>query len=209
MQIPLEVKFNDVDRSQWLDDYIEERVERLDRMCDNLISCRVTVGRAQHSHNTGNPYRVLVEVTFPPKKDLVVDKQGTVGDTQVQLRPVIRRAFEAMEKRIQKETDMRNGDVKHHEEPTAMVVRLFPEQDYGFIKSPSDNEEYFFHRNAVLHGDFDRLTPGTEVRFEPQMGYDGPQASSVQVVSKPGVAATDHPENGAEAPAGWEARPQK
>jgi cold shock CspA family protein len=208
MQVPLEVQFNDVDRSQPLDDYIQERAEKLDQMVDNLISCRVMVERAQHNHQTGNPYRVRVEVTFPPKKDLVVDKQGTVGDMQVQLRPVIRKAFEAMEKRIKKETALRNGDVKHHEEPKAMVVRLFPEDDYGFIKSPSDNEEYYFHRNAVLHGDFDRLTPGTEVRFEPHMGEEGPQASSVQIVSKPGVAATSHPGEGAEPPAGWEARPQ-
>jgi cold shock CspA family protein len=42
----------------------------------------------------------------------------------------------------------------------------------------------YFHRNSVLHGDFERLAVGTEVRFTPQDGDEGPQASSVQIVSK-------------------------
>ncbi|WP_404364128.1 HPF/RaiA family ribosome-associated protein [Marinobacter sp.] len=206
MQIPLEIKFDDVDSSGWIEDYVRERAEKLDRLCDNLMSCRVVVERAQHSHQTGNPYRVRVEVTLPPKKDLVADKEGTVGDPHVQLRPVIRRAFEAMEKQIQKETAKRSGAVKNHfvETPTALVVRVFPEEGYGFIKSPTDSEEYYFHRNAVLHDDFDRLTPGTEVRFEPNMGDDGPQASSVQIIGKPGATPVEEPE-GTEAPDGWEA----
>jgi cold shock CspA family protein len=38
----------------------------------------------------------------------------------------------------------------------------------------------------VLHDDFERLSVGTEVRFNPQQGEQGPQASSVQIVAKPG-----------------------
>jgi cold shock CspA family protein len=43
----------------------------------------------------------------------------------------------------------------------------------------------YFHRNSVLHDDFERLAIGTEVRFTPQDGDDGPRASSVQIVAKP------------------------
>lgn len=190
MQVPLEVTFDGISHSQWVEDYIHERADRLDRMCDNLTSCRVVVERAQHHHHTGNPFRARVEVTLPPKKELVADKEGTVGDPHVQLRPVIRKAFEAMEKQVQKQTAKRSGDIKQHHEPRALVARLFPDQNYGFIKSPHDETEYFFHRNAVLHGDFDRLQPGTEVRFEPEMGEEGPQASTVQIINKPGARAS-------------------
>jgi cold shock CspA family protein len=41
----------------------------------------------------------------------------------------------------------------------------------------------YFHRNSVLHGDFERLSVGTEVRFSPEEGEKGLQASSVQVIS--------------------------
>jgi len=45
-----------------------------------------------------------------------------------------------------------------------------------------DQRQVYFHRNSVLHGDFERLAVGTEVRFSPEEGDDGLQASSVQVV---------------------------
>jgi cold shock CspA family protein len=35
----------------------------------------------------------------------------------------------------------------------------------------------------VLHGDFERLAVGSEVRFAPEEGDKGPQASSVQLVA--------------------------
>ena len=47
----------------------------------------------------------------------------------------------------------------------------------------------YFHRNSVLHDDFERLAVGTEVRFTPQDGDEGPQASSVQIIGKPGASA--------------------
>ena len=202
MQIPVEITFDDLPSSEWVEDYVRERVDRLDKMCNNLTGCRVVIERAQHHHRTGNPFRVRIEVTMPPRKEMVADKQGTVSDTHVELRPVIRRAFEAMEKQIKKQTAMRNGDVKHHEEPRALVVRVFQDADYGFIKSPIDGQEYYFHRNAVLHGDFDRLTPGTEVRFEPALDMEELQASTVQVVGKPGNRVIEGDET-IEPPDGW------
>lgn len=205
MQVPLEVTYNHVDRSDWIDDYIKERVGKLERMCDGLIACRVVIEREQHSKTTGNLYRARVEVTFPPKKDLVGDKHGAVEDMHVQLRPIMRKAFEAVEKQIKKETERRRGDVKRHEEPEpALVVRLFTDQDYGFIRSPIDGQEYYFHRNAVLHNDWERLTPGTQVRFEAELGEEGPQASTVQIIDKPGARVDEEGDEAVEQPAGWE-----
>jgi len=204
MQVPLELTYNDLPRSQWIDDYVEERINRLERMCDDLIACRVAIEREQHHHHKGNPYRARIELTLPPKKDLVADKQGTVEDPQVQLRPIIRKAFEALEKQLKKEMERRRGDVKTHVAPHAFVVRLFPEQGFGFIKSPEGGEEYFFHRNAVLNNDFERLETGTQVRFVPELGEQGMQASTVQIIDKPGVRAAHADEESIEPPEGWQ-----
>lgn len=204
MQVPLELSYKDVPRIGWIDSYVAERVERLDRLSDDIIACRVAIEREQHNHVKGNPYRARVEVTLPQKKDLVADKTGTVENLDVQLRPIIRKAFEAVEKQIQKETARRRGEVKHHEEPQALVVRLFEKDGYGFIKSPVDGEEYYFHRNAVLHDDFERLNPGTRVRFTAEMGEDGPQASTVQIIDKPGVSTAEGQDETLARPAGWE-----
>ena len=53
-------------------------------------------------------------------------------------------------------------------------------------RSLDDDRQLYFHSNSVLHIEFERLTVGTEVRFTAEQGEDGPQASGVQVVGKPG-----------------------
>lgn len=216
MQIPIEISYHNVDASQWIEDYVRERAEHLDRSCGGLISCRVVIEKTQHQHQTGNPFRVRVEATLPPKKILIGDKEDVVDDTHVQLRPIIRHAFDAAEKQAKKQRQILRGEVKAHNtpetlsdprplgEPVGLVVRLFREEGYGFLKIPSDNEEYYFHRNAVLHGDFKRLETGTEVRFEPSAGEEGPMASSVQIIDKPGKRTETSSDSAAEPPLGWQ-----
>lgn len=204
MKVTPEITYRDVSRSEWIDDYVDRYMEKLDRICDDIVACRIAIERVQHHKEKGNPYRVRVEVTLPGKKDLVADKRGPVGDPQVQLRPIIRQAFEAVEKQLKKQMAKRRGEVKNHRTgPRAIVVRVFDREGYGFLKTP-EGEEVYFHRNAVLHDDFERLTPGAEVRFEPEMGDDGLQASIVQIVSKPGVLASKKPGSSTGVPAGWE-----
>ncbi|MGD8380463.1 MAG: HPF/RaiA family ribosome-associated protein, partial [Gammaproteobacteria bacterium] len=154
--------------------------------CDDIVSCHITLERAQHNHQTGNPYRTRIELRLPPNKDLVADKEGEVENPQVQLRPIIRAAFEAIERQLKRQTQKRRREVKRHDEPVALVEQLFPEQGYGFLRTP-EGREIYFHRNSVLHDDFTRLEIGTGVRFALEMGEDGPQASTVQIVDKPGV----------------------
>lgn len=215
MQVPLEISYHNIEGSQWIDDYIKERADHLESICDSIISCRVVVERAQHQHNKGNPFRVRVEVKLPPQKDLIGDKEEVVEDPQIQLRPIIRHAFDAVEKQAKKEKQILRGNVKSRHspetlseprplgEPIGFVVRLFKDEGYGFIKVASDNEEYYFHRNAVLHDDFERMETGVQVRFEPSMGEDGAQASTVQVIDKPGKRAGSSGHEAAQPPAGW------
>lgn len=219
MQVPLEISYHNVDGSDWINDYITERAEHLDHVTGGIVSCRVVVEMAQRPHQTGNPFRVRVEATFPPKKDLIGDKEEVVEDPQIQLRPIIRHAFDAVEKQAKKQKQMMRGNAKQHHapqtlaeprplaEPIGFVVRLFRDDGYGFIKVASDNEEYYFNRNAVLHGDFERMELGVQVRFEPSEGEEGPQASTVQVIDKPGKRAGSSGHTAAQPPEGWDATP--
>jgi cold shock CspA family protein len=63
------------------------------------------------------------------------------------------------------------------------VLRLVPQEDYGIIQS-STGKEVYFHRNSVLHDDFDSLTVGCEVRYAEEAGEKGPQASTVAPIGK-------------------------
>jgi cold shock CspA family protein len=71
---------------------------------------------------------------------------------------------------------------------TALVTKLFRKQDYGCLKTLV-GEEIYFHRNSVLHGDFDRLEVGTGMRFEVIESEEELRATTVQIVDKPGVEA--------------------
>jgi hypothetical protein len=55
----------------------------------------------------------------------------------------------------------------------------------------------------VLHDDYERLAVGTEVRFEEEERENGPQASTVQVVNKPGIRTPLSGPPVIDSPRGW------
>ena len=182
MQIAPQIIFHDVDRSEWVENYIGERVQRLERFAEGITRCHVTLAQEVASHTKGNRYSVMVEVRLPPNHDLAAKKQKVVKDMQTQLPAVINQAFAAIETQLKRTAQLRRAEVKTHDsEPRGLVAELSPE-GFGFIRT-FDNQEVYFHRNSVLHGDFERLAVGAEVRFNPEEGEKGLQASSVQLVS--------------------------
>ena len=180
----MQVIFHDVQRTQWVDDYIAERARRLGRFATDITSCRVTLAQEQASQHKGNLYSVLIELHVPPHQ-LAVRKQKNIVDLSQQLPALINLAFGAVERQLKKTGELRRHEEKQHDgQPHGMIERLYDE-GYGFIRALEDNRQFYFHRNSVLHGDFERLAVGTEVRFSPEDGDEGPQASSVQLVARP------------------------
>src|SRR5207237_10328930 len=98
MQISPEIIYHDVDRSDWVEDYVLERLQRLDKFAQGITRCRVTLTREQASRQKGNRYSVLVEVHVPPQHDLAVTKEKDVRDMGTQLPAVINLAFAAIER---------------------------------------------------------------------------------------------------------------
>ena len=189
MQTAPEVIFHDVDRSAWVENYILERLQRLDKFAEGITSCRVSLAQEQASHHKGNRYSVMVEVRLPPNHDLAAKKAKIVRDMPTQLPALINLAFGAVERQLKKTAALRRGEVKSQRSAgngpaRGIVEQVFDQEGYGFLRMLDDERQVYFHRNSVLHGDFARLAVGTEVRFTPQEGDDGPQASSVQIVAK-------------------------
>jgi cold shock CspA family protein len=131
---------------------------------------------------------VRIELSMPRQKRLVVASEPPDHEMHTRLDTIARSSFESMERKLKDEVARRRRDVKAHPEPRAFVKRILRAEGYGFIEAP-DGTELYFHRNSVLHRDFDALEVGTEVRFESEMGDEGPQATSVQIVANPGPMA--------------------
>ncbi len=205
MRVPLEVTFRGMSSDEDIKDLINRKTDKLDRIADHLISCRVAVELKQKHPQTGNPYRVRINLRLPPNKELVVDSGEAEGDIHDDLATVVRDVFETATRRLKKIVDKQQNVVKEHpqQETSGMVVRLFGDKGFGFLKT-IDGRELFFHRNSVLNDDFDRLAPGTGVRYVEEAGEKGPQASTVQIVDKPGVRVDKVESSGVAAPAGWQ-----
>ncbi|HEY3179908.1 MAG TPA: HPF/RaiA family ribosome-associated protein [Casimicrobiaceae bacterium] len=188
MQIAPEIVYHDVDRSEWVENYVLERMRRLDKFAQGITRCHVTLRREHASRQKGNRYSVMVEVRVPPQHDLAIKKEKEIREMRTQLPAVINLAFGAIERQLKKTAQLRRYEQKDHsdEQPHGIVEKLSAD-GYGFIRTVGENRQVYFHRNSVLHDDFERLAVGTEVRFSAQDGDKGPQASSVQIVSKPGV----------------------
>jgi len=182
MQFPLQITFEGgLAASHALRSRIEREAAKLERFHDRITSCRVAIigrgGRRRH----GDLYAVRLQLTGPGLGDLVVDRNPPADHAHEDAFVSVRDAFAAARRRLQARHHRIVGQVKAHEEtPRARVTRLFPDQGYGFLES--DGREIYFHRNALVNGDFERLAVGREVRFFEREGEKGPQASTVHVV---------------------------
>jgi cold shock CspA family protein/ribosome-associated translation inhibitor RaiA len=192
MEVPLKVIFREVDKSDDIKRLIRGKAAELEKICNNIISCRVAVENPHAHHQTGNPFRVRISLRVPQGHELVVRREATEGYLHERLPVVITEAFDAVSRQLKELVEKQQGRVKTHpeQERIALVVRLFPDKGYGFIKT-LEGRELYFHRNSVLNDDFDRLDIGTGVRYVPGAGDEGPKATTVQIVDKPGVGAVE------------------
>jgi len=174
MKIPLQITFRNMPHSDAIEAKVNEKSVKLDRFYDRIMSCRVVVEETQRRHHQGNIYSVRIDITVPGK-ELAISRQEN-EDAYV----AVRDAFNAAARLLEEHGRQLRGVVKTHEEPPiGRIVRIFPDSDFGFIKTPDDREIYF-HRNSVLDNiDFRQLKFGTEVTFIEEQGKEGPQAARV------------------------------
>ncbi len=204
MQTPLHIRYGNLTDTQKreLEDIIRAEIDHLETVTDEVTSCDVAIERPNENLASGSPWRVRVKISHPPHQELVAKHEAGHGDAAEPLGAIIRGVFEALRRQLDRALAKMRDDVKHHEEPVALVTKLFDEADYGFLRTP-DGREVYFHKNAVVHDGFDRLTVGTEVRFVETDGNEGPQASTVQIIDKPGDRPKDGQEESGVVPEGW------
>lgn len=183
MQIPLQITFEGgLEPSEALRSRIEREAAKLEKFHDRITSCRVAVIGRSHRHRQGDLYAVRLQITGPDVADVVVDRNPPADHAHEDAFVAVRDAFAAARRRLQDRRRKAQGQVKLHEEPPiGRVTQVFPIDGYGFLES-GDGREIYFHRNAVLNDDFDRLGVGAHVRFHERQGEKGPQASTVHLI---------------------------
>jgi ribosomal subunit interface protein len=178
MKIPLQVTFKNMPHSASIEANINEKADKLDKFYERIMSCRVVVEQSQRRHHQGKQYSVRVDITVPGKELAVTREENE--DAYV----AVRDAFDATVRKLEEHGRRRHGCVKSHAmTPSGRIIRIFPDADYGFIKT-ADDREIYFHRNSVLNEEFSRLKFGTEVTFIEEQGKEGPQAARVTISNR-------------------------
>jgi ribosomal subunit interface protein len=111
MQSPLQLSVRNCSLTNRLEEAIRERAHKLDRYCDKIISCRVTIECPHRSQQKGSSYNVKINMSVPGE-DLVVGREPH-EDMEV----AMREAFEAARRQLQDYAKRQRGEVKHRETP--------------------------------------------------------------------------------------------
>jgi cold shock CspA family protein/ribosome-associated translation inhibitor RaiA len=194
MQRPLQLVFRDMDKSPHLENAIRARVTRLDHFHANIIGCRVVVEVPHRSAAGAKPELALsVEVEIAGRPLIVARDSETRRDAKNDQLAVVTHVFQAVERQLAGNADIiRNREVKASAAAgeTGMIVRLFPDQGYGFVEVRGAPDLYFT-RQAVGGNKFDRLQVGTMVYLTRATaeGPMGPQASSIDLLDGSSVPA--------------------
>jgi cold shock CspA family protein/ribosome-associated translation inhibitor RaiA len=208
MKVGLEIAYRGLDKTDAIEALVHEKVAKLERVCNYISSCHIAIEKIHDRPSHGSPYRVRIDMTVPPGHELVADSNPSERNQYVELDTVIRDAFSMAERQVkelsrrQRESDQAQSN-DSAQDTMALVTKLFPEQEYGFLKT-LDGQDVYFHRNSVLHDDFERLEIGTGVRFFAHEDEQGLRASTVQIVDKPGASAGKAAQTLIEPPLGWE-----
>jgi ribosomal subunit interface protein len=185
MQKALQLTWNHVRPSEAIADHVRDHVARLERHFARITGCAVTFeARSRHHRQSGSQYRVRIVLTVPGAR-LVVGRDPDEGDAHADLYAAVNVAFDEARRQLQDHAERADRRVKAHAAPPiARVDRLFPQDGYGFLRTP-DGREVYFHERSVLNGGFRRLQVGAVVRFAEELGEEGPQASTVTAVRRP------------------------
>ena len=133
---------------------MRERVGAARALLDGIISCRVTV-EAPHKQPHRSTLGITVDIGVRGK-EIVVKRELRHHESRDDAYQVIGVAFDAAERQLEEHARMQRRAVKTHDGPIyARVVRLYPEQSYGFIETPGRLNVYF-HRVVVEDDAFDQ-----------------------------------------------------
>lgn len=190
MQVPLEIAFHKIDKSDWADAEIRSRVDKLGTIYERLTACRVRVDQRAKNGQHSIPPVVHIEMSVPGSKGLVVSYEPDHLQQKYRdpdLRTAIADAFAVAEEQLVEFKRQREGHTKtpHHDGQNqflGQIAEMHPDEDHGFLMTKEGGLLYF-HRNSLLGGEFDGLKRGDSVHYVETVGDTGPIATKVRPAS--------------------------
>jgi ribosomal subunit interface protein len=183
MQVPVEIHFVNLDRSDAVESVVRQRVEKLERFYDGITSCIVMIDAPHRQHRKGNAYDVRIEARVPGTELVVANKPGDVN-AHHDLHIAVRDAFDAMERMVRKWKEQLKDPPKARESPLqGRISELHGGDGYGYVQA-TDGRLVYFHKNSVVGTPFEQLNQDDPVELvvQSEESAKGPQASTVKPI---------------------------
>lgn len=185
MQTPVEITWHNTDPIHRVEARIDQRLTRLEKLSDRITRCNVVIEAPHQSQRQGNLYEVRLDLAVPGA-ELSVNRRPGDDNAHADVMVAVRDAFDAMERQLKRWKERHSGRPEVLAEPlTGRVAELDRDAGSGQIAA-ADGRMVYFHRNAMVSGDFAALEPGDAVELVVDPGEDaaGAHASTVRVISQ-------------------------
>ncbi len=100
MKLPLQVVFRNMEASAAVEAKIRERAEQLERLYDQIMSCRVVVEAHHKHHHQGNLYHARVDLKVP-EAEIVASREPDEHHAHEDVFVAVRDAFDAVRRRLE------------------------------------------------------------------------------------------------------------
>lgn len=114
MQVPLQIAFLNMSRSEAVEAEVRKRAARLERFFDHMTGCRVVIEAPHRHHRHGKLYDVRIDISVPGA-ELVVNRSGPKNQAHEDVYVALRDAFDAATRQLQDYVRVMRGDVKNHD----------------------------------------------------------------------------------------------
>ena len=184
MQTPVEISWHNMDQMPHVAKQVGQRAARLDKFFDRITGCHVVVEASHQRHRKGNKYEVRIDLTLPGGELTVSNRPGD-DEAHFDVRVAVRDAFDSMERQLKRWKEQHKGRPEEHVgQPQGRIAEIDHAAGSGQI-AVADGRLVYFHRNAVVSGDFDQMKVGDAVELVVDRGQDaaGAHASTVRRIS--------------------------
>jgi ribosome-associated translation inhibitor RaiA len=113
MQVPLQITFHEIPASETVENDVRRSVDELEKFCDRIVSCRVSIDAPHRHHHQGRRYRVLVDLGVPGTH-LVAGRSPDEDAGHEDVYIAIRDSFRAVTRQLEDYVRQRRGEVKLH-----------------------------------------------------------------------------------------------
>jgi ribosome-associated translation inhibitor RaiA len=111
MQLPLQIAFDNMSRSEVIEKMVRKKAAKLDTFCDHIMGCRVVVAAPHRRHRHGNQYQVRIDLTVPDG-EIVVNREPPEHTAHKEVAVALRDAFDSARRQLEDYVRRRRGAVK-------------------------------------------------------------------------------------------------